>query len=434
MATCLLLATGPLVVMGAPVDDCESRMLSAPGYGEESADEADILVLACKAIAAGHYEQAVGLLQGLLLSAGDAPFVLLSVGDLYYQMRATETARYFWARAEEAARSYSPAIVDELDAARRARSAPASADAWAGVIQLGMRYQSNPTLAPESNEIEAGGFRFALPAEVSDAADWNLEVVSQLEHRGAVQPRYAWVSDASFYGAYYARQDRLNFSLLELMTGPEYASAPREFSGYSLRPHVIGLLSYFDNMIYEQTVGLGLDFNCRCGRQTEVRSTYQYRSRDFADTGDGSTSADRSGGEHRLELDFLKGVRTGQFVGIGLLARDVGADLDTYAYTQFEANVRVSFGARNVLFRDAPAMTVTPYAIIRRTEYDGTVLARASAGDQVDNEFRFGLVNRVPFGNRWALQLRLEYAEVDSNVSLYDARNELASVSVEKRF
>jgi hypothetical protein len=236
------------------------------------------------------------------------------------------------------------------------------------------------------------------------------------------------------YGAFYSQQDQLDFALAEVTTGLEYASARREFTGYTLRPHLVGLLSYFDDGVYEETTGLGLDFDYRFGQRTAVKTTYQYRVRDFADTGAGSTSADRSGGEHRLAVGLLKGLPYGRFLGVGLLARDVDADRDVYAYQELEGNVRVSFGVRNPLFRDEAPMTLTPYVVVRRTAYDGSVLGRAGAPDQTDNQVRVGLLNRVPFASSWALQLRLEYAEIDSDVELYDVRNELATLSIEKRF
>jgi len=435
-----LLATWLVVpfVLAEPVaavsgDACESRALGAAGYGTAAAEDTGALVAACKAIVAGEYEMAVGILQGLLLTAGDRPFVLLRLSELYADMGSDETARYFRTRAELAVRR-NPALAEELVGVEQDGTAMTATDPWNGVVQFGVRYQTNPALAPESSEIEAGGLRFRLPESVSDAADWNVEIVTRIQHRFDLQSQYAWVSDARLYGAFYSLQDQLDFALGEVTTGLEYASARREFTGYTLRPHLVGLLSYFDDGVYEETAGLGLDFDYRFGQRTAIRTTYQYRARDFADTGAGSTSADRSGGEHRLEVDLLKGLPYGVFFGVGLLGRDVDADRDVYAYQELEGRVRVSFGARNLLFQDEAPMTLTPYVVFRRTAYDGSVLGRAGAPDQTDNEVRVGLLTRVPFANSWALQLRLEYAEIDSNFELYDVRNELATLSVEKRF
>jgi hypothetical protein len=423
----------PEPVAAVSADACESRALGAAGYGKAAAKDTAALVDACKAIVAGEYEMAVGILQGLLLTAGDRPFVLLRLSELYADMGAGETARYFRTRAELAARR-NPAMAEESAGVEQDRTATTATDPWNGVVQFGVRYQSNPALAPESNEIEAGGLRFRLPESLSDAADWNAEIVSRIRHRFDLQSQYAWVSDGSLYGAFYSQQDQLDFALAEVTTGLEYASARREFTGYTLRPHLVGLLSYFDDGVYEETTGLGLDFDYRFGQRTAVKTTYQYRVRDFADTGAGSTSADRSGGEHRLAVGLLKGLPYGRFLGVGLLARDVDADRDVYAYQELEGNVRVSFGVRNPLFRDEAPMTLTPYVVVRRTAYDGSVLGRAGAPDQTDNQVRVGLLNRVPFASSWALQLRLEYAEIDSDVELYDVRNELATLSIEKRF
>jgi hypothetical protein len=429
-AACLLLTTSAATVSAAPASECRAR--DAAGSEPVSPDVADTLVAACEATVAGDYERAVGLLQGILTTVGNAPFVMQHLSELYDEMGSPETARYYRMRAKELA-ARDPAIAAELDERTRIRSGR-MADEWDAAVQLGVRYQSNPALAPELTEIDVGGLRFALPAELSDAADWNLEAAGWLRHRKWLGAQYAWVTDASFYGAAYSQQNSLDFSLAELTTGPEYASARRSFRRYRLRPHLVGVLSYFDDAVYEQTLGLGLDLSCRIGPRTEATGTYQYRERDFADTGNGSTSADRSGGENRVEVDFLQSFPRGRFAGFGLFARWVDAEREIYEYDRFGTKFHVSFGARNALFRGKPRTTHTVYAFLQRTRYGDTVLTASGAPDQTDNEFRIGVLNRIPLSDHWAVQLSVELMERQSNTPLYDATNELAALNFEWRF
>lgn len=414
-------------------DTPPSAAAPTPVHASASASDArTVLIRAREAIEAGELESAAAMLEGFLVEAGEEPALLLTLGALYLRMGAPTVAESYLSRAKRLAGG-NRNIADTADGYLRSAAAETSRSRWSGFVLFGLRYQTNPSLSPESNEILAGGLRIALPDALDEQADTNAEVSSGIHHRYRLSPQVVLASDIDLYGTLYADDSSLNYGVIELTTGPAYERPAQEHRRWRVRPHAIGLVSYFDDAVDEKTLGLGIDFGFRHGPRSAVTATYQFRHRDFSDDAfiDGAA---RAGDEHRLDLDFAQEIVPGQVLGLRLLGRKMNAGRPWYEEEQLEATLRYLFRVRNLLFPDRPAMAVTPYALWRTTDYGGADPAIAPNLTRSDDEWRLGIVGSAPFAKDWALELRAEQAERNSNLPNYDASNTLVMVGVRRQF
>ena len=108
--------------------------------------------------------------------------------------------------------------------------------------------------------------------------------------------------------------------------------------------------------------------------------------------------------------------------------------MDYFDQDQFDITLRYSWSFRNILFNDKPRMTLSPYVILRSTDFGGPDPAIDPNTTRNDDEWRAGLNFIVPVAQTWSVFLNLERSEIDSNSPNYDATNNLFMVGLQKGF
>ncbi len=386
-----------------------------------------------EAIRLGNYEAAIGALESMLIIAGNQPRLLLELGTLYQRLGAPRTAQSYLNRARKYADESSP---DSATAKRFLATArkQTSDHSLTGFIRFGLRYQTNPLRAPEVDEILSGGVPIPRPESRRPHDDVNAFVLSRVEHRYKMNPRTSLLSDVIGYGALYDKYDQLDYGMLELTSGVQYASPANAGGQYSLRPHLLYRASRLDDHAFEHTPGVGLDFKLRPNANSQFRALYQYRDRSLQDSKVTGTAHLRSGDEHRLDFRYRWEFLPGQAISARVFGRHNNAERDYFEVDQLDFTLRYSAKFTNTLFEGRPRTTLTPYVIRRIRDFGGPDTGIDPLRTREDKEWRLGISYQLPFTSTWALIMTYEHTDVDSNIVNFDANNDLFMIGLQTGF
>jgi len=376
------------------------------------------------AIRLGNYEAAIGALEGILLIAGDHPGLLLQIGTLYQRLDAPRTAKSYIKRARQYAEQGSDVSIASkryLDSINK----QISDHSFSGFLRAGLRYQSNPARSPESSEILSSGFRVPIPDFRKPEEDINAFSLSHLEHRYKLDRRLSTVSDVIFYGTLYDEQDRLDYAMLELSTGIEYASAASATGRYSLRPYLLYRAAYLKDYATEGTPGAGLEFQRRPGANSRLRANYEYRDNDLADDDDSGSASLRNGAEQRLDLSYLWEFAPGRVVSARAFARSREARRRHFEVDEWSLSVAYSARLPNPVFENRSNATVTPYIVRRVQGFRAPDVSVDPATTRKDQEWRAGLSLQLPVSDAVGVYLNYEHSDVDSNILNFNSDNDL---------
>jgi len=385
------------------------------------------------AIQEGNFEAAVGALEGMLVIARNQPRVLLELGMLYQRLGSPQVARHYLERAKaiSAAGSTVASIADEYISGVDKRISP---NVWSGFVKFGLRYQSNPTLAPEVDEIISGGVPIPTPGSRREESDTNAMLFSRITNRYRLNERTSLASDLVLYGTAYDQHSYLDYGLLELTSGIQWDSPQNASGRYQVRPHLLVRGSRLDHSTFEKTAGAGIDFRLGIGSDSQFNATYQYRDVSYEDYNGYGRSPLRSGDENSLDLRFSSEIKRGHLLTVRLLGRSHGAERDYFDEDRFDLTLRYSVRFRNFLFKDKPRMRLEPYVTWRKRDFGAPDPEIAPGITRADDEWRVGLNYVVPVAPTWSVFMNLERAEVDSNIVNYDVTNDLFMVGLQKGF
>ncbi|MEN8190600.1 MAG: hypothetical protein ABFS19_12205 [Thermodesulfobacteriota bacterium] len=388
------------------------------------------------AVRDGNFEAAISVLESLLVITPNQPRVMLELGVLYQRLCVPKTATIYLETAQKLAGDNSEIAIlaEEYLYRYEQRDSP---NRFNGVVRLGARYQSNPTLSPEIPEILSGGFNVPLPEARKRESDFNGYLFSRLSHRYAMAEKAFFVTDLTLYGTLYNEHDHLNYGVAELATGPRYESAMNANGQFTVRPLVILRGSSLDGELFEQTTGAGIDFGITPAADTwfipRLKLQYQYRDIEYEDFNDQGSAPLRNGEEHRLDLRFITEWIRGNLLEIGFFGRQKGAERLYMEVDQYDFSLRYSFRFNNFL-NGRPRMTATPFVIYRAIDFGGPDPEIDSSISREDRQWRMGLNYRLPTSPTSAMMLCLERTESDSNIINYDFENNLIKLSYQKEF
>ena len=234
MAT-LLLSVGAAQAQTSPsLDAMLPRVLSQPTNYDAS------YAYIREAVAQRDYEAAIAALERLLYFNPDLTRAKYELGVAYFRMRSYDMAiRYF----EETLAS--PGVEDDIR--RRIEVMLPSArkeiepSRFYGVLQLGMRYNSNVPGLPGYSLIRSYGRDVPNPGPYYGLPGASTMLLGDVLHVYDFQNQRSdqWETRVSGVGAAQFRFGGLSSMLVEATTGPRLAVAPDALPGVTFRPYAV---------------------------------------------------------------------------------------------------------------------------------------------------------------------------------------------------
>jgi len=251
-----LSATGPRAQDATALQqDALARMLRAPwdhdntfAYIEASAQAQDL-------------EASIAALERILLYNPKLTRAKFELGTLYFQLKSYHMAVVY----------LEDALADpDLDPALRARAEnflpearkQLQADRFSGVLQTGLRYNSNVAGAPYTNFMLSYGLDVFVRPAFTPKPDGNAFALAEVEHVHDFQNQRGdtWETRFAGYGTLQFHQSELNVGLFDFATGPRLALAPDLFPGVTVRPYVGAAMTAIAGNDYINTYGGGVSF------------------------------------------------------------------------------------------------------------------------------------------------------------------------------
>ncbi|MFT5112957.1 MAG: hypothetical protein ACI8P9_002285 [Parasphingorhabdus sp.] len=408
------------------LDDLYSQVLEDPANLEL------LYAYAQEGIYVSNFEAAISALEGMLVVSRRQPRVLFELGTLYQRLGAHKVAQSYFIRAK-ALFADGEGVPDYMEEYFVKSEAENSQNVFSGMLMLGYRYQENPRLSPESAEIFSRGGLIPLPPGQVEESDQNYYLVSTLNHKYKVNSSTSIKSRALLFATDYDENEQLNYSALELTSGPEILMAS---SGdrLSLRPHVILRESILNDDDLESSWGAGVEGAYALSTQSSLRWSLQYRDRDFnANNGKEQISL-RTGEETRFRLNWNSEIKRGHFLSTGLRFSDITTQIEESSYGMLSLSAKYSIRFKNIFAKEVGKQSINFSIVRRNVEYDGS---NSRINDQIireDDEWRYSISSFLPLKKNLGLLLKLESVDRDSNLANYVSKNNLISLALRLTF
>src|SRR5262245_15958724 len=260
----------------ARLDALFERMLREPANLDLMFEYAQL------AVSIGDYDAALGTLSRMLLFNPNLPRVRLELGALYFQVGSYEAARSYIAQAL-AAQDMPPEIRERANAYLAEIDKRMARSSFTGAVSVGLRWQQNANSGPGTANVRALGQDATLDQQFLRQSDWNLFVLSNLQH-SYVLDRYSghtYDTTLALYGTKQFDLNELDVALAEMTTGPRFSLGNTGPGNAYVRPYALANIVGLDDARYYYTGGAGLGFTQQFGDRVVADLAYEHREKRF---------------------------------------------------------------------------------------------------------------------------------------------------------
>jgi len=230
----------------------------------------------------GDYEAAIGGLERLLFYNSKLTRVKYELGALYFRLGSYELARRYFKEAlaspdidaitKERVETYLPDAEKQLQPSR-----------LSGFAQTGIRSQSNASFAPSGGFLRLGGQDLALLPTVQRRSDINGFGLAGISHDYDLQNQRGDILETRAIG-YLTEQWRLkdlNVGFVDVSFGPRLALAPGLLPGVTIKPYMVGGMTWIGGSSYFSTAGAGVSLRVPVNDKVTFGPEFEWRRADF---------------------------------------------------------------------------------------------------------------------------------------------------------
>jgi hypothetical protein len=362
------------------------------------------------------YEAAIGALERLLFYNPGLTQAQVELGMLYFRLGSYENALHYF-NAASASPKLDPAVQPRLDAYTFDAQKELQASRFYGFLQTGLRYQSNASALPDAGFIRILGTDVPVGSSAPQKPDGNAFALVRLSHDFDFQNQRGDVLETRFYG-YGTKQFELNqfdFGYVEASIGPRFG-IPAEVQGLTLKPYVVGNLSWIGGTQYLNSGGTGVSLRVQPTSLWSFEPGFEWRRISVTNPGIGPISALGNGdfytvslgGSYRFNQIFSLDLRP-------LYSRAEAANAwQSFNQVGFDAGLRVEF--------DPPVPTlpyrwvVTPYMRVAWAGFDAPDPLVDPSTTRRDLDYRGGLLVDLPIAANFGFSGMLQYVRSNSNL------------------
>lgn len=396
------------------------------------------LAVAQKAISEGRYEQAVGILTGLLLGDPENASLKLLIGDLYSRMGSFVQARSY---VEDALDS-NTLNADETQNAETILALMGGGGpvrdvfSLSGRISSGLRYRSNATGGTTSGVVIINDQVVASNnnAEKESDTDWFLSGSARAVY--VLDPESKLNFDTRGFALVRKQFAETQNDLIVGEVTPGLGMPLIASESYIMQGRGYGILGFadLDGELAQTVYGAGGELRHQLGKKLQLSQTLEYREVDYRAITGRATLEELDGSEARLTLGARYLLTEDLVAGLNYRLNDrdtvttdqdreqhrIGGDL-TYSYdTPFElssnsSRVRggVSYTATNFENPDRTISTVT---------------------EREDREWRIDLSNNLAVRDNLTFDVALSHSERSSSLPNFETDNTSVSVGLSLNF
>lgn len=376
------------------------------------------------------YEAAIGALERLLFYNPDLTRAKVELGMLYFRMGSYENAAHYF-RAAGAAPDLDPTLRNRVDAYLPQAEKQLSPSRWTGYLQTGLRYQSNVSALPDVGLLQVLGNNVPL-TNPSQKSDWNGFALVTIGNDFDLQNQHGDTIETRFtgYGTKQFELSSLDLGYVEASIGPRIGIAPNNWANVSVKPYIVGNLSWVGGSQYLNSGGAGISLRMQPWSAFTIEPGFEWRrlsvnNNVFGSTGSGIGSVTALGSGDIFIVSIAGSYKINDWISIE--ARPVYARAQ--AFNPWQSFDQAGFDA-GLRWEFAPPVssmprrwTVMPYVQVLCAAFDQPDPAVNPNVLRRDTDYHFGVLADLPINANFGVSGMLQYARTDSNISNFRYNN-----------
>lgn len=402
-----------------------------------SATVEDALSLAEVAISEGRFEQAIGILSGLLLRDPENPSLLLLLGDLYSRLGSFAQSKVYLDQAI-ATGGLTPDQKQEADLliALVTTGEPQARDPFsiAGRLSTGFRFRTNATGGTKNDNVLINDQVVAAQNNAGEQDDFDW--FATLSARAGYQLASGLTLDAN--GLVFVRkqfqQTQNDLQLIEVEPGISYEVANTDEYAVVVRPFAIGGLAQLDNQFAQDVAGGGFESRQRIGGRWLLNQSAEIRAVNYKPI-DGLAGLDNlDGSEQRYEAGAIFIVTPTISTGLNYRAtvRDTKQTFDDR--TQHRIRGSATFLYADPLAFSEDKSTFRLSVSYTDSEFDAPNPAISAVTVREDEEWSVDVSNALPIYKDMTFDLSASYTSRDSSLPNFVLEDTAISAGISWRF
>jgi len=406
-----------------------AAVLRDPGNEELTFEYARI------SMALGDTEAAIGAIERLLNYNPNLTRAKFELGMLYYRLGSYETAVRHFKDALQA---------QDLDEAARRRievylpdaEKHLSASQWTGLLQTGIRYQSNVSALPDTGNVQVSGSNFPVGPNQQKKSDFNAFAITQISHDYDFQNQRGDTFETRFTG-YRTKQfslSQFDLGFVEASMGPRLALAPDLFPGVTVKPYAVGNLSWIGGSRYLNSGGAGFSLRAPLNSDWTLEPSVEWRHLSVNNPGTRVATALGSGdlvsGSLATVYKFNDWV---SFEGRGIFDGSHAYNVyQSFFEGGFQAALHVEFEPPSAVF--PRRWTAMPYVRVLWSNFDAPDPFINAAVKRNDTDWRTGVVLDMPMTGWLGVAAMFQYARTESTIINYRTNDVSILIGPNARF
>ncbi|RVU33954.1 tetratricopeptide repeat protein [Hwanghaeella grinnelliae] len=401
----------------------------------KSASVDDGLSLAELAIDEGRYEQAVGILSGLLLRAPDNATLKLLLGDLYSRMGSFPQARLYVEDALASGKLTPEQVQDaNIILALMAGGKPEAKDPFSmsGSLSSALRFRTNATGGTNSDIVLINDQAVAVQANAQEESDWDWSTTLSLRAGYEITSDIAMDTRGFLFVRKQRQETTNNLSVVQVTPGIRFDLVKEKELQVRVRPYVIGSAGELGGRAALMIGGAGVEAQQLVDRRWIFSQSAEYRYVDYRATTDRPGLENLDGDEKRLSAGatyLFTETLSGRLDYRGNW-RDTNRESDDRIQHRYRGSVTYrypfSFTEDKSRLRFAAAYTESDFEGLDRSISVNTV--------REDEQWEFDLSNTTPIAEDLTLDLSASYSTRDSNLPNFVTEDTTVSAGVTWRF
>ena len=403
----------------------------------ESASVEDAVALAQQAIDEGRFEQAVGILSGLLLGDPDNAQLKLLMGDLYSRMGSFAQAQIYVQDALKSGQLNADQTQEaEILLALTTGGQPQARDPfrYSANVSTGLRYRSNATGGTTSDSILINDqvVNAGNNAQADEDTDWFLNGSFRTSYE--LDPATNLTMDGFLLIRRQFRFTNNDIIVGEVTPGASFRVLQNQQYVVDIKPYGILGFTDLDDHYAQSSVGFGATFREIVSQTMLLNQGFEYRSVDYNAIPGRESLTELDGHEMRFIAGVTKLLGENWVLGADYL----GTDRDTVTLTQDRQQHRLrgtaSYRYATPFGLSDEASRVRGSIAYTKTNFENADPVVSANTVRRDNEWRFDVTNSLALREDLTMDFSLSHSERRSNLDNFETDNTSAALGLTLAF
>ena len=392
-------------------------------------------------VQSGNYEGGIAALESLLLLPDAPANIRLELAVLYYRLGSYAIAQAYLQEALADSR---------LDAKQKDEAQTLLKDAvsrnkksrFSGMVMLGVRTQTNPTGATDSSSVFSLGKIVPSSPDYAPKSDTDLHAWALLDHvldldaqneaalTTTVMGYMNHYSSVTSYTNSVGYNKPFDLAIVAGNTGLRFKPSPTDHQGWTLRPHLLFGGATANGKSYFSSGGWGISTDYLLSERLTIGGGYKNSREVYSEREDIANAGLMGGHRQTLHVNTTMELRATRFVMAELGYVDFDGNAPFTGYLGPEARFSYVLGYSSPFGKSALPWAITLNLHGARRSYRAPDPQVDALVSRQDTEWRIGVINVAPVTRDMAVQLQLEYVNVQSNISNYSNSNRSGTLGV----